>query len=189
MSRSPAPPPSHDPGAAPDEALADRLRASRVMHDAPEAVVQRAIDLFVARAPARPAPALLPRLRRLVATLVLDSIAAPPVAHGLRAGAAMEGAGDVRQMLFSAEGRDIDLRILALDADGGSWRLSGQVLGPDAAGESEVQLPDGRRTAVPWNDLAEFSFGRIDASRCRLTLRSADWEIELPEIEFGRACA
>lgn len=163
-----------------DETLAGCLQRSRVLVDAPDAVLQRAIDLFVARAPEVAAPSLAARLQRLVATLVFDSANASPLDFGLRASAE----GGVRQLLFSAQGRDVDLRLLPLDAEFSCWRVSGQVLGPDTSGETELTQSDGARSAVAWTELAEFSFSAVSGSPCWLKLRSADWELELPPIEL-----
>jgi hypothetical protein len=190
MSRTDPPPPAATPAplavAADDEALASRLAASRAMVDAPEAVIRRAIELFQARQPAAQAATtglgLGQQLRRLVATLVFDSDTRTPLALGLRSAEP----GEVRQILYSADGRDVDLRLVQVDAEGGAWRVSGQILGPDSRGEAEIRLPSGQRTAVPWNELSEFSFNPVAASACTLTLRSPEWEIELPEISLQR---
>ncbi len=166
------------PGAPadPDAALADALQRSRVLQDAPEAVIQRAIDLFAARA--RPVAAAAPApqgvLRRLVAVLGFDSAALTPQAAGLRS-----AGGGVRQMLFSADGRDVDLRI----APGtGGWQVSGQVLGPDAQGRVTLACGEAFRAEQAWNDLAEFRIDGVPAGPCRIVLRSDDWEMALPEL-------
>jgi hypothetical protein len=157
----------------PDDAeLERRLHASRVMADAPETLIQRAIDLWQPRAaPARAGSTPSP-WRRLVARLLSDSAGVPATALGLRA-----GDGGVRQLLFSAEGRDIDLRIEGAGA--GRWRVAGQVLGPDAAGHAEWHAADGSVTRVDWNELAEFEFLSVAAGGGTLWLRGGDWEAEL----------
>lgn len=169
-------PPAPGAPADPDAALADALMRSRVLQDAPESVVQRAIDLFATRArpvaAAAPAPAGV--LRRLVAVLGFDSAAVNPQAAGLRSTASA-----VRQMLFSADGRDVDLRIAP---GSGGWQVSGQVLGPDAAGFVEVSCGETFHAVQAWNDLAEFRIDGVPAGRCRIVLRSGDWEMALPEL-------
>lgn len=170
------PPAPAGAGADPDAALADALVRSRLLQDAPEAVIQRAIDLFATRARpvAAAAPAPASALRRLVAVLGFDSAALTPQAAGLRSTASA-----VRQMLFSADGRDVDLRI----APGtGGWQVSGQVLGPDAAGFVEVSCGEHFHAVQAWNDLAEFRIDGVPAGRCRIVLRSGDWEMALPEL-------
>lgn len=175
-----------------DEALAARLRASRRLEDAPEAVIQRALGLWRSRAApaaaqstagsatAAPAAPLAAGLRRLVAVLKFDSAGASPLALGLRSGTGGEG---TRQLLYFSEGRDVDLRIAPVSTPNGrQWRLSGQVLGPDVAGVAELRCGKDVRTAE-WSELAEFSFPEVAAGRCTLVLRSADWELELPFID------
>lgn len=159
-----------------DDALAHALHRSRVLEDAPEALIQRAIGVFQAR----PSPQAAPGLRRrLAALLSFDSATlAGGQALGLRAGADM---GETRQLLFSAEGRDVDLRITPA-ADGRHWQVSGQVLGPDVSGTAELSVA-GMQLQTAWNELAEFSFDGVPAGDCSLVLRSADWELVLPGIQ------
>jgi hypothetical protein len=176
----------HDPArpnlvgadAGPDAELADALRRSRILEDAPESVIQRALGVFVARPRAAAAPSPAGGLRRLAAVLGFDSATLTPQATGLRSVDA--GLARPRQMLFSAEGRDVDLRI---DAAPGGWQVSGQVLGPDASGRVELQCGS-LRAAQDWTDLAEFRFDGVPAGACCIVLRSADWEMALPEIRI-----
>jgi hypothetical protein len=168
-----------------DDRLADALRASRVMHDAPEALIERAIGLWRPRAAVvvdtRTAvpPSLL---QRLVATLRFDSAGAAPLAFGLRSAG---GPGEVRQLLFSLEGRDIDLRI-APAGEPGRFRISGQVLGPDATGTVAFDCA-GVQGETAWNELAEFGFDAVPAGDCRLVLRTDAWQAELPVITLPPA--
>lgn len=162
---------THDPD---DAELAGTLRASRGLEDAPETLIQRAIHAWrprAAAAPAAPGP-----LRRLGATLRFDSLATPAPALGLRA-----GPDRMRQLLFATEARDVDLRLEP--ESGGRWRLSGQVLGPDEQGSAALLPEQGEPQQVAWNELAEFAFEPVAGAGCRLLLRGADWELELP-IEF-----
>ncbi|KPF42016.1 hypothetical protein D621_21085 [beta proteobacterium AAP51] len=164
-----------------DEDLAAALHASRVMHDAPEALVQRALGLWSRQAPApQPAGALAQgaaQLRRLVAKLAFDSLGLTPQAAGLRGSVGMAP----RQLLYTAEGCDVDLRFTAAE-DGMHWVVSGQVLGPDLAGHALLQpaAPGAPAQERAWNDLAEFHFAPVAAGPCTLVLRSADWQLELP---------
>lgn len=151
------------------------LRASRALEDAPEDAIQRAIGLWKERAPAVEGEAGW--IERLVATLGFDSAGAAPLAHGLRSAGA-----DVRQMLFTAGERDIDLR-LAPSEGAPLWRVSGQILGPDANGEAVLRA-DGFAARTPWNELSEFAFDAVPAGRYRLMLYSAKWEIELPPFDL-----
>jgi hypothetical protein len=154
------------------------LRASRALEDAPEAVIDRAIGLWRAAAPAAaPPPGVV---ERLVAALRFDSAATTPLAQGMRAGASA-----VRQLLYSASGRDIDLRLTRPDG-GDLWRVSGQVLGPDAQGEA-VLLADGFSARCAWSELCEFHFDAVPAGRFRLLLHAAQWEIEVPGFDLPAA--
>lgn len=159
---------THDPD---DTEFVRTLRDSRGLEDAPEALIQCAIGAWRTRAEA--APGLL---RRLAATLRFDSLATPAPALGLRAGAER-----MRQLLFATEARDVDLRLEP--ESGGRWRVSGQVLGPDEQGTAALLPEFGEPQLVAWNELAEFSFEPVAGAHCRLLLRGADWELELP-IEF-----
>lgn len=169
------------PPAPSDDELEDALRASRVLHDAPETLIQRAIEVFAPRASAAAAARAVPprpgALRRLVATLGFDIAASGVLAVGLRGGGAM------RQMLFSAGGRDIDLRVTR-SADGRHWRVSGQVLGPDTDGHARLRLGD-QVLDTAWNELAEFAFDELPAGQAMLTLQTADWEMDLPPLDLG----
>lgn len=137
--------------------------------DAPEAVVARAIKLFQSRA-AAPRPGLL---RRLAALLTFDSAQAP-LAMGLRS--ASSGS---RQLLFSAETCDIDVRVSPA-RDG--WMIMGQVLGEEAPGVVRLN-PSGMQ--VELNALGEFSLPVVPAGRYSLTLALPDQEIETPEFAVG----
>lgn len=114
-----------NPDLPPDDAALIRAgrRALRELPDAPEWLVLRAQAIWQPRP--QPVP---PLLTRVLAALSFDSWASP--APALR-GATVAGA---RQFLFSAEGRDIDLRI---SAAGNAWSIEGHVLGPDEGGRSE----------------------------------------------------
>lgn len=165
------------PEDADDDLLQRRLRDSRQLDDAPEHLIQRAIDLWQPRAVTATAGGAL---RRWIATLRFDSADGGNLALGLRAG----GASATRQMLFSAEGRDIDLRLEPL-ADR-TWRISGQVLGPDAAGIAELCRDDGAPQQVAWNELSEFEFAPVASGVCLLTLRADGWEISVPSFDLAR---
>ena len=179
MNHRPDKPDNPDPADTPDEAVLTRaLRASRTLEDAPEPLIQRAIGLWQPRPRPAPAPGVL---RRLAAALSFDSAApgaAGAVAAGLRSGGAHS-----RQLLYTADGRDVDLRVSAA-APGGPWQLQGQVLGPDEAGSAAVDC-GGLHAETAWNELCEFHFDGLPAGPCTLTLRSADWELALPAITLG----
>lgn len=157
------------------------LRSSRRLEDAPEHVIQRAIAVWQPRRQAAAAPGVV---ERLLAVLSFDSGAASPLAFGRRS-----AGGAMRQMLFSAQGHDIDLRISpAGEAQADRWLLSGQVLGPDARGV--VGLTDALDQAVgetPLDELGEFRLPAIAPGAYTVTLHLGASEIVLPSIRVPRA--
>lgn len=173
-----------------DDDLASRLRQTRVLRDAPDAVIERAIAVFDAAALAHQGrrnaagPALL---QRVLATLTFDSAGQSLLAHGVRSGAMSS-----RQVIYSADGRDIELRIVAAnDAGLGSagaqagWVLFGQVLGPDREGEVELMVGEQRRQTV-LDEMSEFRFDDVPGGAVQLSLRLADRVIELPRLDVPR---
>ena len=171
----------HDP----DAALARTLQRSRVLEDAPEALIQRAIDLFKprARATAPAASAAAPAgLRRLLAVLAVDSAALAPQGQGLRAGPARPGGRVPRQLLYTIDGRDVDVRLEP--TAGGQWLLSGQVLGPDRRGRVLLR-GDATVHESAWDELAEFRFDPVPPGRWVLEVEGEDWAAELPALELA----
>lgn len=160
------------------QALVQRAIA---MPDAPPHVVRRALEIWRRQAPA-PQP-VQPLLRRWVAVLSFDSWAAAPVAAGMRA-----LPSEVRQMLFSAQGRDIDLRVAPQNE---GFALSGQLLGPFAEGQVDVASAgsQGERAAprhsVPFDALGEFRIDGVPRGTYLITVRLGSEEIELPPIDVG----
>jgi hypothetical protein len=160
--------------------LEKALRESRHLEDAPEHLVRRAIDLWPPLTTRAAVPS--PRsgnLRRWLATLRFDSAADDALALGLRAGASRS----TRQLLFSAEGRDVDLR-LERQPDG-RWQIGGQVLGPDTAGVAELRCGRAPLQRVAWSELAEFQFEPVDTGICLLTLISNGWEMDVPAFDLA----
>lgn len=170
-----------------DDDLTRALGASRALDEPPADVVDRAIGLFrSARTAARPATdlpaAVTSALRRLVAVLSFDSAGADGLAFGMRS-----SAGAVRQLLFTVEGHDIDLRVTP-GTTPQTFAVSGQVLGPEAAGR--VRLESLRADApVPPSDVAldewgEFVLPAVPPGPYRVTLLLADAAIELPPLDI-----
>lgn len=155
-----------------DDDLTAALLRSRLLVDAPEPVIHRALQLFQARRPAAATPGLL---RTLAARLQFDSAGLSAQAAGVR-----HVGEETRQILFSAEGRDVDLRI---SSEGDGWLLSGQVLGPDATGRAMLTVGD-YRGDVAWNELCEFSFQGVPGGEATLTLQGDDWEVVLPLVHL-----
>lgn len=169
-----------------DDELAQQARRAAELPDAPKPLIDAVIGLF----PVSPAPqrsrlgdVAHAALRLVSAVLSFDSWAQPPTALGMRA-----GASDTRHLLFSAQGRDIDLRISPASPVGEHFALSGQILGPDESGvvELEPQSSDGAdaRSAV-LDTLGEFRLDGVRGGTYRMTLRVGGDEIVLPPIEVG----
>ena len=147
--------------------------------DAPRDLVSEAVRLFRSRPASERAPGLL---RRVLATLSFDSSALTP-AFGVRSGQA----APARQMLFSAGGFDIDLR---LAGGGDGWTIAGQVLGPcDGGGHVEV-FDEGDVDRKPvagadLNDLCEFTLPPVTAGSYTLRLLMSAVEVDVPGLDLN----
>jgi hypothetical protein len=164
-----------------DAEIERQLRHSRRLEDAPEHVIQRALAVWHPRRQAASAPGLVERVRAL---LTFDSGAASPLAFGMRS-----TGGTTRQLLFSAGGHDVDLRVSpAGSGHGDHWLLSGQVLGPEASGA--VALTDALGQAVAeaqLDELGEFLLPAIAPGQYNVTLNLGVQQIELPSILVPQA--
>lgn len=168
-----------------------QAQAVAAPHSAPTGAAPRLAD--VARAAAVAAQATL---RHIAAVLSFDSWATPAAALGMRSVAA-----PTRHLLYSAMGRDIDLRIVAqaprsgdgsADEPGREFALAGQILGPDADVEGVVELSAHsaglRQAHVTLLDaLGEFRINGLRSGEHVLTLRLGSDEIVLPPIQVGDA--
>jgi hypothetical protein len=136
--------------------------------DAPPHVIQRAIRLFNQHL--APSP---PRLR-LQALLQFDSARQP--ALGVRSGIA-----PARQLLFSVADHDLDLRVTA---KGVLWVVAGQLLGPCADGQAELQSPTFQvQTAL--NELCEFTLPPAPTGNYTFSLHLPDVDIEIVGLAIG----
>jgi hypothetical protein len=158
-----------------DDAIIEALRAESTQMDAPEHVIQRAFTLWKPKT----APAQQSLLSKIMAVLKFDSSAVSPMALGVRS-----IGSPTRQMLFSAEGRDIDLRI-APRAKGASrqWDITGQVLGPDDNGSVSLRGTN-REWSANLNDLSEFHIEDIPEGEYQLMVLLNGSVIVLPEIKI-----
>ena len=145
----------------------------RGLLDAPEHVIQRGLAVW--QSPRPGAPGLL---KRLAAVLTFDSGGASALAFGARSNAV-----GVRQMFYSVEGREIDLRIARMDK-GEMFKLSGQVLGPDTAGTIVVTPSGGQGDVLtcPLSDLGEFVLTPLGPGRYHLCLEFGGTAIDLPML-------
>jgi len=152
-------------------------RAVRELHDAPAAWQRSAIGLWTKReAPST----LVAAIKRIAAQLSFDSWTMSAPALGMRG-----ARGATRHLLFTAQGRDVDLRIAPA---GDGFQLAGQILGPDAEGRIEIE--DDANAGAPartasLDELGEFRVDGLGRGLYRLTLHLADTAIELPPIEVG----
>src|SRR5689334_854485 len=148
------------------------LMRSDTAEDAPAELVQYAKRIFREKVVTR-GPSLL---NILVAALTFDSLSNAP-AFGLRSQAT---AG--RQLIYSTETADIDLRV---SPENDQWQIAGQILGADCA-NGDVDLEgDGFSASAKLNELCEFSFGSVPAGAYKVSIRLPDVLIETPPLELG----
>lgn len=174
-----------------DDEFADLLRLAVALPDAPPLLIQNALRAFPAPArmavPATAAPrapwraAANALVSQLKAVLTFDSWGAAPLAMGMRSATT-----DARHLLYSSQGRDIDLRI---GQDAQRFALTGQILGPDETGV--VELVDARSSgSVPLHlarldAMGEFRIPGVDSGCYVVTLRLGSDIIVLPPIDVG----
>jgi anti-sigma factor RsiW len=150
------------------------LMRNDVMEEAPRYARVAAANLFRARRLAAP-PSPASTLRRVLAALKFDSLQMTP-AFGIRSTAATE-----RQLLFTAYDKELHLQIAPVAE---RWQITGQVLGPCAGGEVELNGA-GETFGVTLNELCEFTLAPVAAGVYALTLRLRDVELEIPELVIG----
>jgi hypothetical protein len=166
-----------------DDEFARLAQRAAKLPDAPAALVRAAIDLWPSSPPASAGDVARSALRLIQAALSFDSWVQPNTALGMRA-----VASDAHHLLFSALGRDIDLRISPAAEH---FAISGQVLGPDEEGEIELTAQSEDRPATDethtaaLDDFGEFRFHGLRVGTYRLTLLVGDAEIALPPINVG----
>ena len=124
----------------------------------------------------RSAPALSPLRQRIMAALRFDS-AQLPLPVGMRSGPIAE-----RQLVFSAEGLNLDLRITPA---GSLWTVSGQVLVSGRRGQVELRSPSGTLQAE-LGDASEFVLPPVPPGDYMLILRLADIEVEVAGLQIGQ---
>jgi hypothetical protein len=169
-----------------DEEFLALARESVMLRDAPAAWVNSAIGLWGARekkSDGQASAVIADIVERIRAVLSFDSWTVSPLASGLRS-----TPSQTRHLLFSAQGRDVDLRI---NPSANAFALSGQVLGPDEFGAVEVAKDDeqsvGARSAriVTFDGLGAFTLEDVAPGTYYLTLRMHRTVIELPPILVG----
>lgn len=140
--------------------------------DAPRDVLAQAINVINRQSAGRD-----PILRRVIAALKFDSLTLAP-AFGVRSTQT-----SARQLLYSAEGNDVDLRIAKQEDD--RWLVAGQLLAEDCSG-GEIQLEGETQTiSAVLNELCEFTLPAVAPGNYRFLLRLANVEIEVPKLDLG----
>jgi hypothetical protein len=171
-----------------DDELSDRLRQALVgLPDAPVAWRAAATKLWPAATPAQTIKGLVQGLvNRINAFLTFDSWAMPAIAHGMRS-----VSSPTRHLLFSTEGRDIDLRI---SPDSDAFTLTGQILGPDEVGTIELSSSGENLSvgaivspsyACSLDALGEFRIVGLSRGTYVMTLNMGDDQIVIPGVEVG----
>lgn len=135
--------------------------------DAPRDVLLSAINIFSRE---RQAP-----LPRIIATLIFDSRHARP-AFGIRSIHTKS-----RQLLYSAQQTDLDLRITIQNEE---CVVAGQIIREGCVG-GLVEISGATGSAeANLNELCEFTLPAIPIGNYSLRVRMADVEIEIPELEL-----
>jgi anti-sigma factor RsiW len=155
------------------------LMRTDASEDAPLHVIDRAMRLFDSQAErvGTACESALSGLRRHVqAVLRFDSLGLAP-AFGVRS-----GEPSARQLLFSAWGLDIDLRLEPADQ---AWTVSGQVLGVATAGGRAVLQGAVNASQATLNEQGEFTMTPVPAGDYQLFLHLVDVDIEVDELIIG----
>lgn len=147
-----------------DDVLYGRLRdAHERLPEVPDAVVRRA------QAIAEQAPGLL---QYIVATLTMDSWSgALPALRSAHTRA--------RQLLFSTDSLDVDLRI---SRTAGGWALEGQVLGPSVGPVVELLGEDASLFDAPVDEFGSFRFEEVPDGRYVARLTDGNSLVELTRL-------
>ena len=166
-----------------EDEFAQLVQRAVALPDAPPALIRAAIGQWDAAQPSLLQIAAKAILNRVVAALTFDSWAAGSLAFGVRA-----VPSDTRHLLFTAKGRDIDIRIAPA---AGHFAVTGQILGPDESGVVELVRASGdddgaaSAQAAALDAMGEFRLEGVRRGAYVLTLRLGEDEIELPPIEVG----
>jgi hypothetical protein len=150
-----------------------------------ELVVKRAINLFQAKQSIE--QVLIDTLDKAVyhitAILKFDSFDSIVPAYGVRS-----GDSTTRQLLFVAEGIEIDLRISSVSGSttsGSMTNIVGQVLGMSGTGNVRLEKEDSEHFAT-LSELNEFSLPNVPGGNYQLTLTLADREIVVNELIISK---
>lgn len=153
------------------------LRREAHCESAPAAVLRMVAGLLPTAEQPLPGSWLLAGLKRLAASLEFDSFATP--AMGVRS-----GMSTTRQMLFSAEGLDIDVRVMPQD---GAWRVYGQVLGSSQEGAAKLKSDHGLELITALNVHGEFAFLRLPRGNYQLEVVQPGRYVDVPAFGVGES--
>lgn len=149
--------------------------------DVPAALERRALGLFTA-APSALGQAAASGLRLLSAVLSFDSFATTGLAMGMRS-----LPSTTRHLLYTSQGRDIDLRIAPAAQ---AFALAGQILGPDETGTIDlVRAGGGAALRAELDDLGGFRIEGVEPGTWQMTLTLGADQIALPPLEVGPGVA
>ena len=152
------------------EQLIQSMRSDRES-DVPRDLVAYAIGLFGQRRQT----ATQSRVRRIIAALSFDSGLNLAPAFGVRSGDAQS-----RQLIYSAAGFDIDLRVVP---EGDRYIISGQLLGEDCAGTTITIESEEQSASADVSELCEFSLPPVMPGTYVVTIRTSDVEVQIPEFD------
>jgi hypothetical protein len=142
------------------------MMQSDTAKDAPRDLLQSAIDIF---SPERQSPPL----RHIIAILTFDSRQGGP-AFGVRSLRSTS-----RQLLYSAQETDLDLRITVQNDE---CIVAGQVI-RDGCVSGVVEISgDAGSAAANLNEVCEFTLPAIPLGNYSLRLKMPDVQIEIPEL-------
>jgi hypothetical protein len=147
----------------------------------PDALMKRAINLFQAKPSLAQALAdtLSVAVRHITAVLQFDSFGSMTPAHGVRS-----GGSTTRQLLFAADGCEIDVRISPVNASMST--IAGQILGAAAGGTVLLQKEDAKMS-VRLSEFNEFLLPNTPLGTYQLTFTLGEREIVIPALEIGPA--
>lgn len=148
------------------------LMRSDSIESAPAELVKYAKSIF--RQPF--ASAKPSALSRILAALTFDSLTAAP-AYGLRS-----QAGSGRQLVYSTEAVDIDVRV---SEENDEWHIAGQVPGLLCTGGQVDLEGDNFSSKAQLNELCEFAFSSVPEGTYKLAIHLPDVIIEIPPLELG----
>jgi hypothetical protein len=135
--------------------------------DAPAGLVLSAIDTFP--------PDRQPPVRRIIAVLTFDSRSAGS-AFGLRSVRATS-----RQLLYSAQDTDLDLRITVQNDE---CVVTGQIIRDGCVGGRVEISGETGSAAATLNELCEFALSPLPRGNYSLKVRMPDVEIEIPDLDL-----